>query len=112
MAVIELSQADFNGKTVNRAKGSGGLVIFKADWCGHCKRTMPELEKVYSMVGSVFPVYKVDADKHPGLVRRMGVDGFPTISNIICASKQQMEYNSPADSNSIDKIALQFADFI
>jgi thiol-disulfide isomerase/thioredoxin len=79
MRIIELNQVDFQGTTVPKARDSGGLLIVKADWCGHCKRTLPELEKVADMTGSVFPIYKLDADKYPSVVKRLGVEGFPTI---------------------------------
>ena len=28
------------------------LVIFYAEWCGHCKRCMPEVEKLKQEIGS------------------------------------------------------------
>lgn len=53
------------------------FVIFKADWCGHCKKVLPEIQKLESM--NLCQVVKVDADKQPDLVKEHGVQGFPTI---------------------------------
>ncbi len=57
----------------------GGMLIIKADWCGHCKRALPELEQVSRLTGEMFPIYKLDADTNKRTVASLGVMGYPTI---------------------------------
>ena len=77
--IIELTEQDFTRGIIRRAQGSGGMVIFKADWCGYCVRTLPELEKVATQTGTIYPIYKVDVDKNPKITKELGITGFPTI---------------------------------
>ena len=55
------------------------LLFVKADWCPHCQSTAPEIEEAADILGSVVPVYAVDSEKNRNTVRRLGVEGFPTI---------------------------------
>lgn len=55
------------------------LAVFKAEWCGHCKNTMPEIQKLQQeQLGNV-NVVVVDSDEQPQLIKDHGVQGFPTI---------------------------------
>ena len=55
------------------------FVIFKADWCGHCQRTMPEFQKLMDERMDNVEVITVDSDQQPNLIKEHGVQGFPTI---------------------------------
>lgn len=67
--------------------GSEGtqVIIAKADWCGHCRKAMPEFEKLASASplslpdGSQAVVKMVDADKDKAEMSALDVKGFPTI---------------------------------
>ena len=87
MGVIEIYDRDVvqknNGMYIDKARGSGGMVIVKADWCGHCKRTLPVLEETSRKLGSSFPIFKLDGDKN----KSIPVDGYPTIFYIDRAGK-------------------------
>lgn len=89
---------DFN---VPSSKGTGGMVIIKADWCGHCRRTLPELEKVSNLTGQAFPIYKIDADKNKNLVSSMGVSGYPTIFFIERTGKISYRYEGNRETKPI-----------
>jgi thioredoxin-like negative regulator of GroEL len=92
--IVELYESDFDTQgRIPKASGTGGLVIFKADWCGHCRRTMPELERVSKKTGRAFPIFKVDSDKSPGLMNRFKINGFPTIYWVDAQGKLQAQYS-------------------
>ena len=57
------------------------IVIYKAQWCGHCKHFQPEIEKLQQFApryGYTVQVYDADADAE--YVQAAGVKGFPTVN--------------------------------
>ena len=62
-----------------RNPGRPTLLFIYADWCPHCQRAKPALRDVSSMLGTIVPVYWVDSEKHPDLMKKWDVGGFPTI---------------------------------
>ena len=61
------------------------VVICKADWCGHCKKAAPELQKLLAASpitlkdGSKATVKILDADKDKSEIAKYKPRGFPTI---------------------------------
>ncbi|KAK3269910.1 hypothetical protein CYMTET_21667 [Cymbomonas tetramitiformis] len=58
------------------------LVEFYAPWCGHCKKLAPDYAQAASELKQIVPkvnIVKVDADAHPDLGERFGVQSYPTI---------------------------------
>jgi protein disulfide-isomerase A1 len=73
--VHDLTTSSFDGAL----KGSSlAFVEFYAPWCGHCKKLVPEWEKVAELANSVL-VAKVDAVAEKKLAEKHGVQGFPTL---------------------------------
>lgn len=76
---IKITPGLFSSACIDKAKGTGGMLIIKADWCGHCKRALPELLRVSHKMGKSFPIFKLDADSNPKSVSDLGIKGYPTI---------------------------------
>lgn len=55
------------------------FVVFKAEWCGHCKRAMPEVQKLQQESLGNVSIVVVDSDKEPELCKEHGIQGFPTV---------------------------------
>ncbi len=55
------------------------VILFKADWCGHCKRFKPVWEQLQKQFASKFTFTTYDADKNQDKLEEYKVDGFPTI---------------------------------
>ncbi|GIW87397.1 MAG: hypothetical protein KatS3mg108_1721 [Isosphaeraceae bacterium] len=57
------------------AAGTPTLLDFTASWCGPCRATRPEVEKLKQQG---YPVREIDVDEQPELARRYGVSAVPT----------------------------------
>ena len=69
---------EFNNPPVAR------LTMYHVEWCGYCKRAMPEFKKVMRYNGQIFnnhmlQVNTVDCDKKPKLAEKENIESYPTI---------------------------------
>ena len=78
--VLDLTPATFD-QHVGLPGGKAALVEFYAPWCGHCKSMSLEWEKIgfAAKDNAKIIIAKVDADEHHELMKRFGIEGFPTI---------------------------------
>jgi thiol-disulfide isomerase/thioredoxin len=66
----------------NQMKMNGPtFVIFYADWCGHCKRTMPEFNEFKKSYNGPINVMAVNSEdeSNADLIKSQNIQGFPTI---------------------------------
>jgi thioredoxin-like negative regulator of GroEL len=64
------------------------VILFKADWCGHCKEFKPTWEKIADMYKQKYNFVVYDADNQTDKFKEYKVDAFPTVlvkngSNVI-----------------------------
>ncbi len=67
---------------LNKTGGSNkkiDIMLFKADWCGHCTHFKPTWEKIAKKFESKFNFFKYDADNDKHKLKEYKVDAFPTI---------------------------------
>jgi len=74
----------------DKINGKKAMVLFHAPWCGHCKKFMPEWDKISSEAESKLDesttvVLKVDCgdsqnnSTHAKIMEKYGIKGYPTI---------------------------------
>ncbi len=70
--------------TIDTNSGEPCLTLFYAPWCGHCKRVMPEWDKIQKMKvknknGEIVKIHKVNSDENQEVSKKHNIQGFPTI---------------------------------
>lgn len=95
-AVTELTPQNFQGKAVKHYLLDGktrGMVMFGAKWCGYCKVASPEYAKSAIALGSAFPLFYLDCEKHGEFAgKTLGVKGYPTFYFIGKDGKMYKKY--------------------
>jgi|SaaInlStandDraft_5_1057022.scaffolds.fasta_scaffold05307_4 thioredoxin-like negative regulator of GroEL len=55
------------------------ILLFKADWCGHCKNFKSTWDKLKSQYENKYKFIEYDADKNNNELVKFNVNSFPTI---------------------------------
>ena len=55
------------------------LILFYADWCGHCQNFKPDWEKIKSKKDLNINFVEYNADIHADEINKYGIEGYPTI---------------------------------
>jgi protein disulfide-isomerase A6 len=57
------------------------FVMYYAEWCGHCKRTMPEFQKLMDSYSGSVKIIAINSEteENKPLVQSQNIKGFPTI---------------------------------
>jgi len=88
------------------------FVIFHAPWCGHCKRTMPEFEKLQQSFKGPVKLVAINADleENKELVQSQKVQGFPTIRYYPSGMSGKFdEYNGERTAEAFEQYLVQSA---
>lgn len=75
--IFETSDQNFAAQVLNADQPV--LVEFTADWCPPCKMIAPILHDIAKQYEGKLRVGMLDSDANPGIIRRYGVMGLPTL---------------------------------
>ena len=78
------------------------VMLFKADWCGHCKDFKPTWEQLESQYSKKFNFITYDSAENKDKVDEMKVKGFPTI--IFKDGDTIQPYNGPREFEALQGI--------
>ena len=90
------------------------IVLFHADWCGHCKKLMPEwikFEKAYHGKKGV-NVLKIESDEDKSIMKLHGINGYPTIKYCprgIYNKDGSIDYSGPRNYMGLAEFHEQYA---
>ncbi|MEA2427674.1 MAG: putative thioredoxin [Thermoleophilaceae bacterium] len=79
MAILDVTQQDFDQRVIERSREVPVVVDFWAEWCGPCKALSPALEKAAREREGRVDLAKVDTDTNEGLAQAFGIRGIPAV---------------------------------
>jgi len=75
------------------------LMLFKANWCGHCQNFFPEWEKLQQTLSGRCKMIKYDDTDDATIMRQHNITGYPTIK--IAYKSEIIEYNEDRTAENI-----------
>ena len=82
-------------------KGRKELLLLHMEGCPHCVKLMPEWDTFKEMNDTSITTKAVEKDEDRSLVKKYGVEGFPTILLLDSNGNKLKTYNGPRTSKGL-----------
>jgi thioredoxin len=68
-----------NVERIMQGRDKPVLIQYYANWCDHCRKTRPEVDKASQQLCGDANVVRVNVEQHSALAEKLGIDGLPTL---------------------------------
>ncbi|WP_027007323.1 thioredoxin [Conexibacter woesei] len=79
MAVIDVTEQDFQQQVIEASKTAPVVVDFWAEWCGPCRALGPVLEKETAARDGQVVLAKLDTDANPAIAQAFQIQSIPAV---------------------------------
>jgi putative thioredoxin len=79
MAVIDVTEQDFQQQVIEKSKTTPVVVDFWAEWCGPCRALGPLLEKAADAREGDVVLAKLDTDANQRIAQEYGIQSIPAV---------------------------------
>jgi putative thioredoxin len=79
MAVIDVTEQDFQQQVIEKSKETPVVVDFWAEWCAPCRALTPILEKATAARDGDVILAKLDTDANQRIAQQYGIQGIPAV---------------------------------
>jgi thiol-disulfide isomerase/thioredoxin len=78
---FQIEAFDNQINTMDNSSSGALFIMYYAEWCGHCKRTMPEFNKLADSYDGKIKIIAInsESEENKELVKSQNIKGFPTI---------------------------------
>jgi len=84
------------------------IMLFKTEWCPHCKQAMPEwvkftnyIDKLNDTIDYTIRYTIIDCEKQEDIANKYNIDGYPSI--ILIYKNKTYEYDAKTNKNNLIK---------
>ncbi|AYV75779.1 MAG: putative thioredoxin domain-containing protein 5 [Terrestrivirus sp.] len=92
---------------INTPVRSAEIVLYYAEWCGHCKNFMPVWQQFEKRNKNKITIKTVNCDENKSLCSKMDIQGFPTV-RLYKSSREVVNFDGNRSVEGLEQFINQY----